>query len=113
MTSAHAIQMTKHARERQLKRGIHDLQVSLAMDFGQRVHGTGVEYCFLGRSDIPDWVHPRYAERMDGTVVILSTEGTVITTYRNPEYMPRLRKRARLPRTAGRRGWRTDSDDVH
>ena len=113
MICADTIQMTKHATERRLKRGIQDLQVSIAIDFGQRVHGTGVEICFLGRKDIPDWVNPKYAERMEGTVVVLSSEGAVITTYRNPEYMSTLRKRAGLPRTRPRPRGRPDSHGAH
>jgi hypothetical protein len=104
MVNTDIIQKTKHAAERQSKRGILDQQMGLAMDFGQRFHGTGVEYCFLGRKDIPEWIDPWYAERMDGTVVILSRDGVVITTYRNRKYLPRLRKRTGVPRDSRRRG---------
>lgn len=100
MISPETIQMTKHAAEQQLKRGIRDVEVSLAIDFGHRLFGTGVEYRFLGRDDIPDWVDRRYAERAAGTVVILAPDGTVRTTYRNGDCLKELRRRSGRPRKA-------------
>ena len=90
--------MTKHAAQRQAQRCISDLQLSLTLDYGQRVHMSCAEICFLGRKDIPDWIDPRYADKMDGTVVVLSPDGAVITTYRNPDYLHRLRTRAGSPK---------------
>lgn len=105
MIHLEAVKLTKHAAQRRMEREITDLQVALALDFGQRVRGTGVEICFLGRRDIPAWLHPRYAERVEGTVVVLGHDGSVVTTYRNPNAMWDLRKqekRSRDPRTDAR-----------
>lgn len=98
MIHPETFQLSKHAITRRLKRGLSDLQIALAMDFGQRVHGTGAEICFLGRRDIPDWIHPRYAARVEGTVVVLADDGTVVTAYRNPDAMRDLRKLEGRPR---------------
>lgn len=98
MIHPEAVKLNKHAARRRMEREITDLQVALAIDFGRRIYGTGAEICFLGRRDIPDWLHPRYAERVEGTVVILADDGTVVTTYRNPGAISDLKKRAKLPR---------------
>jgi len=98
MHQSGSIRMTRHATERQLKRGIPDEQLHLAIDFGRRVHGSGVEVYFLGRKDIPPWIDHRMAWKIEGTVVVMSPEDDVITTYRNPRCIAKLRRQAELPR---------------
>ena len=98
MLHPETVKLSKHAKTRCQEREISRLQIALAVDFGQRVNGTGVEICFLGRRDIPEWLDRRYAERVEGTVVILGHAGEAVTTYRNRDAMRELRKRKKLPR---------------
>lgn len=98
--------VTAHAAARQSARGIDDLAVALAIDYGRRTYGTGAEICFLGRRQIPAWIHPRYAEKLDGTVVVLGRGGEVITVYRDQAANGRIRRKERLPRSEAARSSR-------
>ena len=86
---------TDHARERQRRRGITDDQLELTLHYGTRVHTGGAVVYYLRLRDIPRWVGDDYAARARGTVAVVSAEGAILTSYRNPKALHRLKKRPR------------------
>jgi hypothetical protein len=73
---------TDHARLRMAQRGISVEDVRNVLRFGSlNYSGTAVIY-FLGKDDIPD-NDLRRQQRLEGTGVVTSLEGAVITVWRN------------------------------
>lgn len=84
---------TPHFREQQARRHISDQQVALALRFGLRRYDRGSLVYFLGRRHMPGGLDQASARKAEGTVVVVSHEDALITTYRNPKYLRKLRKR--------------------
>ena len=95
ITSLACLAATSHANERQRKRGITDDQLDLTLRYGTRLHVTGAVLYYLRRRDIPLWMDAEYASRVHGTVAVVSQAGLLVTTYRNPKILHRLKKRPR------------------
>ena len=100
ITSLACLTPTGHGAERQRRRGITDDQLDFTLRYGTRLHVTGAVLYYLRRRDIPLWVGAEYAARVHGTVAVVSQEGALVTTYRNPKILHRLKKR---PRRGARR----------
>ena len=103
ITSLTCLAPTGHGAERQRRRGITDDQLDLTLRYGTRLHVTGAVLYYLRRRDIPLWVGAEYAARVHGTVAVVSQGGALVTTYRNPKILHRLKKRPR--RAVGRSGF--------
>jgi hypothetical protein len=90
--------VSRHFWSRAQQRKISDSQIKVTLQFGTRVWNRG-EGCYakiLLRKDIPDSISHDTARRIEGTVVIVSETGTLVTTYRNPEIrIVDLKKRPR------------------
>jgi hypothetical protein len=89
---------TAHGLERQRRRGITDDQLELTLRYGLRLHVTGVILYYLRRRDVPWWIGTDYAAKVHGTVAVVSRDGALVTTYRNPKILHRLKKRPRWDR---------------
>ena len=87
--------LTAHGEERRRQRGITEDQLELTLHYGTRLHVTGAVLFYLRRRDIPRWVDSDYAAKVHGTVAVVSQDGAVMTTYRNPKILHRLKKRPR------------------
>ena len=85
---------TYHARKRCAQRNIDEHTVEIVKKHGQKLHRTGVIFYFLRRRDIPPElrVHERY-RRLEGTTLIVAEDGVVITAYRNPGALRKIRKK--------------------
>jgi len=86
---------TQHCTQRQRQRGITEEQVNLTLQYGTRLHVTGALVYYLRRRDLPQWIEAEYAEKVRGTVAIVSKEGALLTTYRNSKVLRHLKKRTR------------------
>jgi len=87
-------QKTVHFERRQVQRGIRDQVVVLALKFGRRFYEKGGDRVFfLGRRQLPQGIAPQLADRAQGTAVVVSADGSLITTFRNPEFSKTLRHR--------------------
>ena len=78
------ISFTRHARRRGARRNVAPDAVEYVLAHGRLVRRTGVMFFFLGRRDIP--VRDRcasWATRLEGTIVVVSPDGGVVTVYRN------------------------------
>ncbi len=98
-TQASAWTKTAHFVERQNQRNVSDLEVGLALRFGVRFHeGGGDVVHFLGRRRLPKNLDEKTARRADGVVVVVAQNQTLVTTYRNPQFIRELKKRGHEPR---------------
>ena len=86
---------TDHARERQRRRGVSDDQLELTLHYGTRLYAQGAVFYYLRLRDVPHWVGDDYAARVRGTVAVVSHDGAILTTYRNPKALRRLKKHPR------------------
>lgn len=75
---------TKHARKRGARRNIAPDALEYVVAHGRMIQRTGVTFFFLGRRDIPlDDRRASWAARLEGTIVLLTSDAEVITIYRN------------------------------
>lgn len=90
---------TAHFVERQSQRNVSDREIGLALRFGVRFHeGGGDIVYFLGRRRLPKNLDEKTARRADGVVVVVAQNQTLVTTYRNPQFIRELKKRGHEPR---------------
>lgn len=73
-----------HAARRAARRNIRRDGVAYVIMHGRLYHRTGARFFFLGERDLPveDRRDP-WASRLVGTVVVVASNGEIITTYRN------------------------------
>jgi hypothetical protein len=90
------IDLTNHSRQRCAQRGIDERAIAFVLRYGQKIHRTGVTFYFLGQRDIPDAYRrdDRYA-KLEGTTLLISPEGGLITTYRNRRASRVIRKKVK------------------
>ena len=92
---------TAHFVERQNQRSVSDHEVALALQCGVRFHEHGGDIVyFLGRRNVPKTVDEKTAQRANGVVVVVAKGQTLVTTYRNPQFIKALKKRGATPRRA-------------
>ncbi|MFM7321660.1 MAG: hypothetical protein ACKO5K_09080 [Armatimonadota bacterium] len=91
---------TAHFTTRQAQRARTDATVALVLRYGRRFFEGDDRVFFLARRDIPSTIKPELAERAHGTVVVCRGD-VLITTFRNPRYLQRLKRRVGRPRRRG------------
>lgn len=75
---------TRHARRRSARRNVAPDAVDYVLAYGRMIQRTGALFYFLGRRDIPPCDrHASWATRLEGSIVIVSPDGDIITIYRN------------------------------
>jgi hypothetical protein len=103
---------TEHAHKRCAQRNLDAEALELVRRYGRRLHRTGAVFYFLGRRDLPEELlrDDRYA-RLEGTTLLFSLEGELITAYRNREALRQIRKKEKR-RLGPSKGWRNVLDYV-
>ncbi|GIL08914.1 MAG: hypothetical protein BroJett033_4250 [Chloroflexota bacterium] len=78
------IVLTGHAQERSARRNISASDIDFIVTNGHRVHRTGVIFCQLRSSSIPDSVpgNHRFRQLVGTTVVLCRCGRCVVTVYR-------------------------------
>lgn len=85
---------TTHARKRGARRNIAPDAVEYVMAYGRMIQRTGVTFFFLGRRDIPSVDrHANWASRLEGTIVLVASDGDVITVYRNRQGLRTIQRK--------------------
>ena len=75
---------TWHARKRGARRNVAPDAVDYVLAHGRMIQRTGVMFYFLGWRDIPPCDRrASWASRLEGSIVIVASDGAVITIYRN------------------------------
>ncbi|HEU4782049.1 MAG TPA: hypothetical protein VFS83_01785 [Ktedonobacterales bacterium] len=87
---------TWHARRRGARRNVAPDAVDYVLAHGRMIQRTGVMFYFLGWRDIP----PRdrrasWASRLEGSIVIVASDGAVITIYRNRRGLRTIARKAK------------------
>lgn len=92
------LQLTQHASLRSQQRSISLPTIDLVTTYGRKIHARGATFMVVGRKEVD-----RYQgmgidlSQAQGVHVVLSTEGQVITMYRNHDLRnirPKKRKHA-------------------
>jgi hypothetical protein len=87
------LELSAHFALRQAQRRVSDEAVALALRYGKRFHEGHDCVYFLGRRQMPQDVPPKLAEKANGTVIVVGANRTLITTYRNPNFVRTLKRR--------------------
>ncbi|MGB2221966.1 DUF4258 domain-containing protein [Neptunomonas sp.] len=78
-------ELTEHARQRMMQRGVSEQAVMLALEFGRKIHSRRALFHVIGRKEISKLgdQHPELKE-LDGVQVLTTKDSeSVITVYRN------------------------------
>jgi hypothetical protein len=86
--------LSKHARRRGAQSNLSERDVDLVRTYGVLERRTGVRFYFVRRREVERFreVEPRLA-RLEGIVMVMSPEGTVITFYRNSKALRDIRRK--------------------
>ena len=105
-TSCHiepGVAVTDHAWGRMLARHIDEAALEAALLYGRLVHVRGAEFHVIGRKEVERWAAVGVdLTPFEGVQVVCSSEGAVLTVYRNRDLRQLRPQRSRRPR---RRGW--------
>jgi hypothetical protein len=94
------LSLSIHARRRGARRNVEPDAVDYVLAHGRMIQRTGVTFFFLGRRDVPSADRGMsWASRLEGTIVLLASDGAVITVYRNRHGLPAILRKVkyRLP----------------
>ncbi len=86
--------VSAHAERRFSQRGISLEAVRLTLTYGTRIEQDGARVFFLGRRHVPA-IYNGVASRLEGTVVVVSRDGTVLTAFRRHRLPRKWRRRQR------------------
>jgi hypothetical protein len=75
------------------QRNISHRDVGFAILYGRVLQRAGATFYFLGKKDLPKRVQRR--SRLDGMTVVMSPEGTLVTAYRNPRALRKIKHKAK------------------
>lgn len=72
--------------ERQISRDL----VEFVTSYGTKIRIQGGFAWFFRHRDIPHWLPPEYGRKVDGVVAIVM-ENTIVTTYRDRNFMKKMK----------------------
>lgn len=82
-TSETSAILSHHAGRRTARRNIEPEALEYVLTYERRIQRTGVTFYFLGRRDLPAADRKAsWAARLEGTVALMSSDGQLITVYR-------------------------------
>lgn len=82
---------TDHSFQRACQRGINQVKIIAALQFGETVYKQGLIYYILGENNIPESLS-RNRKQLKNTVVIVAGDSNqVITCYRSPNPFKNIR----------------------
>jgi hypothetical protein len=83
--------ITKHAARRMAQRNLDLGDVALVLRFGRRIFNAGAKFYFLGSREVAGAGFPEL-ERLEGTVIVTSHSGSILTIYRNRRALARIKR---------------------
>lgn len=86
--------LSRHARRRGAQSNLCAHDVELVREYGVLERRTGVRFYFVRRREVARYrqVEPRLA-RLEGIVMVMSSDDTVITFYRNSKALRDIRRK--------------------
>lgn len=87
--------LTKHAYGRMTTRSISRTAIAAALEFGRCVEIRGAQIFAIGRKEVEQYRRDGVELReFEGTQVVVTASGTVMTVYRNSDFRSlRMRRR--------------------
>jgi hypothetical protein len=101
--------LTLHAERRVARRNIPPAALEYVLTHGRRIQRTGVTFYFLGRRDVPaadrqvSWV-----SQLEGTVILMSADGAILTVYRHRKALPTIRRKMKYRRPLPEKDYRNN-----
>ena len=93
-TSETSAILSRHAGRRTARRNIEPEALEYVLTYGRRIQRTGVTFYFLGRRDVPAADHKAsWASRLEGTVALVSSDGQLITVYRQRKALHAIQRK--------------------
>jgi hypothetical protein len=90
------ITATNHVIERAAQRNLSPRDITFVLRHGRVLYRTGIQFYFLGRRDIPEELRRESRiSRLEGFAVLLSHDGTLITAYKNPKALRKIRRKSK------------------
>ncbi len=90
------IALSSHALKRMFGRYITSDAVLLTLHYGEQIEQDGARLFHLGRRQMPTFLSPAKASRIEGITVVVSRDGVVLTVYRQRDIPRKLRRRGRI-----------------
>ena len=93
------IQISKHAKKRASQRGITMEQISLCLDYGEKINKTGVQFYFFSKKCLKKLKKTTgaYMQRLDGLTVMANNGANgilkVITVYKNQNAIGMIKRK--------------------
>jgi hypothetical protein len=84
-----------HSMVRSAQRGIEGFRMQVAIRYGRTIRKQGLEYCILGKNDIPEHLSHMCAKLRDTVVIISGESDCVITCYRGKDPFKRIKKKSK------------------
>jgi hypothetical protein len=84
-----------HSMVRSAQRGIEGFRMQVAIRYGRTIRKQGLEYCILGKNDIPEHLSHMCAKLRDTVVIISGVSDCVITCYRGKDPFKRIKKKSK------------------
>ncbi|MCH8555014.1 MAG: DUF4258 domain-containing protein [Schleiferiaceae bacterium] len=80
-----------HSRQRMSQRGLGQHLVQMVIRYGEVIHKQGLKFYFVTRKMIQ--ANTDLEQAADLMVVVSGASGAVLTTYRNPRAIRRVKKK--------------------
>jgi len=108
--------LTAHAQRRLARRNVPPNAVDYVLAHGRTIQRTGVTFFFLGRRDVPPADrHTSWASRLEGTTVLVASDGMVITVYRNHRGLRAILRKLKhhIPRSTSKTNLAREKDETN
>lgn len=94
-TGIYNLRHTSHSQQRSTQRGISNLEIALAIEYGVQMLKQGLEFYVTTEKSLPHSLHHNIRERLKNTVVILTPDGEIVTCYRATNPLKRITKKTK------------------
>jgi hypothetical protein len=80
-----------HSRKRMAQRGLCQETIQLVLKYGRVIHKQGLKFLYITKRMAQD--DPELAQATDLMVVVSGVSGVVLTCYRSPKAIRRVKKK--------------------
>ena len=99
---ASPVRFSLHALRRAARRNVVSDAIDYVLANGRVLHRTGITFHFLAARDVPaEDRRAAWVARLVGTVVLVGTDGGIITVYRNRRALPAIRRKLKYRSAVG------------
>ncbi len=84
-----------HAISRAYERGITTAMIRDTLTWGRKVHRQGLRFYIMLRRCVPHDLEQGCAKRLVNVTVVLGGDDTIVTVYRNPKALYRIKRKCK------------------